>query len=95
MDEATAVGQDFNSVVQLGPQLQSASGAVNGNSASFYLSVPDLNVQVFAAYSTDAGGSWIGIDPNSLTPVSGSNSVQWRIEARQDNACKFVIGDVA
>ena len=92
MAEASAA--DFVWQVQIGPGIPGGliGGSVNGTSATFYLQPGGFTGQVYAACSTDAGGSWQVIPPNEPFSVSGSNAVQWQLDATQDNQAKFVIG---
>lgn len=87
---------DFNWTVQIGPGLQGMTqGVVNGNSATFYVAPSGITGEVYAACSTDAGNSWTVIPPNEPFSVSGSNFVQWQVDAGQENDAKFLIGNVA
>lgn len=89
------MADDFNWLVQIGPNLPSETGGVvNGTSATFYLAAGSEPNPVYASCSTTGGLSWIDIPANQPFPVSGGNLVQWQLFAPQDSDGKFLIGNI-
>jgi hypothetical protein len=86
--------QGINWVAQIGPDVGGAvSGYLMGESVAFYL-MPSGPSTVYAAYSTDSGGSYTQIPPNQVVQVADSN-VMWLFEVPQDTQVKFLLGTSA
>ena len=85
----------FNWSVQIGPEVPGpVQGVVNGTSATFFLSL-GFTGQGMAACSTTAGSTWQQIPPDQVFPVTGDNSVQWRVDPQGGGMLKFLIADIA
>ncbi len=83
--------QGINWVAQLGPDVEGTCGGyVFGETVAFYMS-PSGPSSVYAAYSTDSGGTWEVIPPNEILPVDASD-VMWRLDVPQGMQVKLLLG---